>query len=366
MKNKTMKRTILIAVIISIIAVSAAGIYAAFENMAIQAQEKEIVKSLEQAGQKNVLDDDFFDDPMFELILAIYDDVSEREKAIDIYASSKMLNKMTSSEVKYLFNLVTKNGDLVRTIEIFDFWKTTAESIEIIEQIYEKTPETAPKFWVENAYNIATNNKNGVLNKEQVMEYLEKGLTESDILYANSLSRLNVHKIEEILDKKLNNKDWIDITNEINQKNSNGKKKIINKKFFSKMKNTPKQIETADFLSDIAKTEISVFLTEELSDEELDAIKKQYMDDIFNELDEKLIARGYIAKKDYYSQDFEDNMINKIKAEGLTDGEIELFKNRGLDLVTIYNVKRTSKNTGFDIETIISQRNEGKDWSEIK
>ncbi len=70
----------------------------------------------------------------------------------------------------------------------------------------------------------------GVLNREQIHAYYDKGLTRDDIITANRLCRLGKNTITEILDKKVSGTAWAEIIEENYSKSTKKQKTNPNKR----------------------------------------------------------------------------------------------------------------------------------------
>lgn len=149
--------------------------------------------------------------------LASYMGYDTEEKFLSFHKVALFMGKYCDSKDSFSFieNMILSGCDIQTTMDIYQFYLTTNEPIEIVKQIYdmvyvgEKITNRDAVF--ENAFNELTNNKCGVLTKEDVDNYLEKGLSVSDISQANLLSRKGVMTIQEILDANLSGTSWEDL-----------------------------------------------------------------------------------------------------------------------------------------------------------
>ena len=114
-----------------------------------------------------------------------------------------------------------KGYDVNALYEIYKFWRDTAEDIEIIEEVYKFKPESPNvMYWVDEAFiELAnqgkTKNQYSNLSVEEVEAYKNSGMTFSDILVADKLSRYGTEKIETILDEKQSGVSWFEITDNV-------------------------------------------------------------------------------------------------------------------------------------------------------
>ena len=113
----------------------------------------------------------------------------------------------TEDSFSFIEQMILSGCDPQTTMDIYQFYLTTNEPISIVKQIYDMVyngePITNRDVVFENAFNKITNNKCGVLTEDDVVAYLEKGLSVDDIMQANLLSRKAVMTIQEILDASL-------------------------------------------------------------------------------------------------------------------------------------------------------------------
>ena len=125
--------------------------------------------------------------------------------------------ELPQSDEAYLTDLMEKGYRSDWLEEIYRFWLTCGEDISIIEEIYRTSEEQNlnGRYWVEESYNVATNQAHGVLDVAQVGEYLGKSITRDQISKANVLSRQGVYTITEILDQLLQGKTWSELVNAV-------------------------------------------------------------------------------------------------------------------------------------------------------
>ena len=105
----------------------------------------------------------------------------------------------------YIIELTLNGYDPLGVIEAYLFWTDTNEDIGIIGHMCEvrEEREMDGKYWAEDAFNIITDFKYGVLDEQDIRDYYEIGMTEEDIQKANVLSRRGVFTIYEILEKRV-------------------------------------------------------------------------------------------------------------------------------------------------------------------
>lgn len=133
------------------------------------------------------------------------------------YEYLKVAYNLSDQEMDYLYGLVIDGKNPKDIVSICYFWIDTNEDITIVEDIYDLKWRYKTETWVENAFNYVTENKCGVLETEDVNEYMKKGLSEADIVSANVLCRKGVLTIQEILDMRLKGISFAEISAVINK-----------------------------------------------------------------------------------------------------------------------------------------------------
>jgi len=128
----------------------------------------------------------------------------------DRFAGLIATYSMPIDQQEYLAGLIEQGYDANWLAEIYEFWTDCCEDITIIKDIYDISVEKeyCDKYWIEEAYNDATDDVHGVLDNDAVSKYLyEYHLTPSDIIKANILSRKGDFTIQELLQKILDGED---------------------------------------------------------------------------------------------------------------------------------------------------------------
>ena len=124
--------------------------------------------------------------------------------------------EITGEEIAYIKSLVSGGKDLNPLMDMYYFLLDCDEPLDFLETFYEGAERIHFEggHWVENAYNVATENKTGVLDGQQVAEYLAD-VSLKDITAANILCRKGVYDIEEILDLLIGGTSWESIFNTV-------------------------------------------------------------------------------------------------------------------------------------------------------
>jgi hypothetical protein len=355
-----MKKIMLIIVIILLLTV---GIFASNEQIQSVDLKTEMVK-FEKKSEK--INDDFFNDPMFLLLKTKYSNKEIREKAIDQYSSVKFFGNIPEEEAKYIYNSVNDGADYFEISEIYNFWKTTVEPIEMIATIYSQKPEEPKKFWVEDVYNELTNYKNGVLDRKKLDSYLENGITDKEIAYANSLSRKNVYTIEEILNRRKEKKQWLDIVDDVNKKTNKKYQKNIKRNMFKTSNKPIEVVITAMSLSEQTGTPVSDYLEQNVNQEDLIYYKQQADSKMLNFIEQKLIEKGYIEPKEKeVDEKYKESFIELIKSKGLNEEKISELSKKGYEYIDIYNAQLVALNKQMDIDLVLGKKTSDIEWSAI-
>ena len=153
---------------------------------------------------------------MVEKLKTNISDTSSIAEILSSYLYLRDIYGLNNEQLEYIAGLIINGADTNNILDIAYFWVDTCEDITIIEQIYNKKGDyEGGRFWIENAYNNVTNNVHGVLESEEINNYLSLGVTVSDIQNANILSRKGVYSIKQILDKIAGGDTIISIMNEV-------------------------------------------------------------------------------------------------------------------------------------------------------
>lgn len=149
-----------------------------------------------------------------------YADTDDNGKKYDNtydYAYFIIKYNINGNDLKYINSLLENGAPLPCVTSVYKFWLTTGEDISIMADIIDCSDDFWGNNWIENAFNYLTNNKYGVIeNKEELDEYIRKGLTTEDIYNANILSRKGKKTIQEILKMRIDSKSWSYINKKIN------------------------------------------------------------------------------------------------------------------------------------------------------
>lgn len=145
-----------------------------------------------------------------------YEVTGELEKAYRVFQSYSI----TDSNATYITNLVKEGYDVSWLLDLYSFWTTCDEDIELIKTMYDKSESEnlTGRFWEEDAFNYATNFEHGELSLVDIQSYMKKGLEITEIDKANVLSRREGYSITGILDRLVEGDSIESIESEINAK----------------------------------------------------------------------------------------------------------------------------------------------------
>lgn len=239
-------------------------------------------------------------------------------------------NEFTKEQLEYLNKLIDSGYSEGIIQEVYEFWKTTDEDFSMIGKLCEKSNELYGINWVENAFNNITSNSHGVLSREDIQEYYEKGLTYDDIYAANILSRRKGKTIQEILNDILSGTANSEIINDsrvvTEARIEKSKINNVNLNLALRMSEN-KYLENENIPSD--EHEIDHYLVE---------IEDARYEQKINEAKQKLMEMGVVPEK------------IDIAAKSKKDNEL----------------KRKAQENGFDIYMISSLKRRGYTYSQIE
>lgn len=183
--------------------------------ISLNSDENKSVVSTDITGQNVVL----YPSNFYSMVEILKSNISDTSSIADILSSYLYLRDiygLNNEQLEYIAGLIINGADPNSILDTAYFWVDTCEDITIIEQIYNKKGDyEGGRFWIENAYNNVTNNVHGVLESEEINNYLSLGVTVSDIQNANTLSRKGVYSIKQILDRIAGGDTMINIMNEV-------------------------------------------------------------------------------------------------------------------------------------------------------
>ncbi len=299
-----------------------------------------------------------------------YESMAKYAKFIQIY-------QPTEAEQKYINQLVTEGYKLNKLIEIYKLWIDTDEDIELIKKIYDTYEPTDEEdnHWVEAVYNQITENKYGVLDREQIHAYYDKGLNRDDIITANRLCRMGKNTITEILDKRVTGTSWAELIEENYTKSTKNKmQKQSMRQSKSPQKEQYKQIQNgteildAYFLAKRTEKDINEYLDKLSSGETIDQEMNQYYSERTEGLLEKLKEQGLwdepqeIKEKNKKAKEY---LKKKAIENGMTQEKINKLIDQGHTELEILNASTVTKKQKVDVQKVLEQKRAGQTWEDL-
>ncbi len=358
------KRTKIIFLCAIVFVTTVLGVFAAINNSEYFTDEYDAEKEIDMTQIDDI-------DKLKLVAEKIKNDVPDADDAYMqtlnyVYAIEKY--SADSDEQNYLHDLVLNGADADMIRKIYVFLQDTDYPIEMVETIYNIGKDICEDddYWIETAFNQATDNIHGVLDKEQVTEYLEKGITADEINTANVLSRKGVYTINEILDKRLEGARWDNIFDNVyNNITSSGKLLQVSgfKKVFRKIgeQNLMDMIDAVQ-LAEISGQNPAVFFlddTETVEDYKVDIVSEviDKSEDILESIDVTRPIRT-VEKAD-------DNILEEIRENGIPDEQIVQYFNDGLSEFDIRNAIYIANDQNTEIDTIIQKQIDGMTLNDI-
>ncbi len=241
----------------------------------------------------------------------------------------------TKESFSFIENMILSGCDVQTTMDIYQFYLTTNEPISIVKQIYDIVfdgePITNRDVVFENAFNQLTNNKCGVLTEEDVISYLEKGLSVDDITEANILSRKGVMTIQEILDAVLSGTSWEQIVETVS-----GEKITL-----ADNTTDSSSLTYAMSIATLTDEPINTVLNENVTDE--------YFTEKIKAVNKTLKSKGYW--KGRKSKNF-DLIVKDAEKKGISETKLTELFDAGYSEVEIINILNDPACTAKTIDII--------------
>lgn len=302
-----------------------------------------------------------------EAIYASYPD-DEEEAYMEAYSYAYALTKYSKSdaESEYLHDLIISGMDSKRVTAIYSFLQDTCYGIDFINTMYENSLsfEVDSLYWIDNAFDKATQEKHGILNVDDVKEYYESGLESGDIHMANQLCRKGIYTINEILDMRVAGMGWEDIFDKIYAGGKANHQETINVKNLKKIKDVNSQdIYRAIQLAILTDKKAEVFLVNENA-EELLKMSEQY---IQKEIDSKAgnLLESIGVKSPWITTEPNEQLVQLAAENGLSAENFRQLMKEGYSDLDIYNASVVIKSTDQDISDLLHSMNNGIALNEI-
>lgn len=254
-----------------------------------------------------------------------------------------VVNYNMSEEANNILLEEAENGkDLDKLLKIYQFLFMANADFSLIDDMYSYGERSNFKnaYWLEDAYNEATNKAGGVLNEEEITEYINKGLDYEDITVANTLCFRGVKTIKEILDERVKKKDWIDIIASIYPEAN------INKSNFKDVE----PYEIIDYIKDSLAHNENI---NEMYDKRAKKISEKF--EKKQEKRMKLLSDEIIEKNMFFVFDDSMKKYAKSKLKDLSDEEIEALINDGFLIREIERGIKLSRQKGVSVKEAIDK-----------
>lgn len=191
---------------------------------------------------------------------------------------------MTDEEAAYIANLVNNGYDLSWLLDIYAFWTTCDDDISIIKSMYDSAVnnDINGRYWEEDAYNIVTNRKHGELSVDEIMAYLDKGLSIDDVRQANVLSRNKDYTISEILDEVVGGKSMDEMKKDVFGSNEDkpAESLALEQRHGATAVDTNKEVyvksASAAASAETNKNKVRAYLNEKLGEERTNELLSKY------------------------------------------------------------------------------------------
>ena len=262
-----------------------------------------------------------------EMFVPSYDRIADyigydtEEKFDKMHKTAVFMEKYCNNKesFSYIENLILSGCDVQTVMDIYQFYLTTNEDIAIVKQIYDMVyngePITNRDVVFENAFNEITDNKCGVLTEDDVIMYMEKGLTIEDISRANLLCRKGVMTIQEILNELLKGTSWEEIIETISGES-------ISNVYANADEET---LVNAIYVANVQNDSIDNVLGNDNND---------YFKEKTKNANEKLKSKGYWKGKK--SENFE-KITKEANKKGISKEKIEELMDKGYSELDIVN-----------------------------
>lgn len=124
-----------------------------------------------------------------------------------------LLYPINDEELMTIKELVKDGADLSKIIDIYTFLQNSNASLKYIKDMYYygKNIDFYGRYWIEDAFNYCSGQKEYELSMEEVQKYINEGMSIEDIRVANIISRSEVKNIRELLEEKQSGKIWGEI-----------------------------------------------------------------------------------------------------------------------------------------------------------
>lgn len=317
-------------------------------------EEKE-AKEVTEAKTKDIriaLKENIVDNNLISIMRSQGLEEDEIAKAMDAYTRIIMLFSPARSDVIYITDMVKEGYDLLKIVSIYDFLTDTNYDIVMVRKIYDigKLVNFSGKYWIEDAFNAATNKKHGELTVAEINQYTDKGISYDDIKVASIISRKGVMTVKEIMEKKAAGVEWIDIFTTIYGSENIDKEKFKDEKNGANILNCVKAAK----------------ITQKSVNEIYDRTKGNVIEEV---------AAHMSLKRDKVKSFMEENKLDirnnkqamdrikqKISEKGLKDQEISQYISDGYTSKEILKATDISKKVNMPVSKVLSKYRSDNIW----
>lgn len=128
-----------------------------------------------------------------------------------------LLYPINKEDLIIIKQLVKDGADLTKVEDIYMFLQNSNASLEYLKDMYYygEDVDFYGRYWIEDAFNYCSGQREYELSMEEVQKYIDDGMTIDDITTANILSRSEVKNIQELLLEKKSGRVWGEIIDEV-------------------------------------------------------------------------------------------------------------------------------------------------------
>lgn len=209
----------LIALLFTYAVVSLADdmIQAKTEKQTIALQEEKVKLHQKRKEQTPMVDEEvkdrlnknIIDNSMLEILQNQKLDEDEIQLAMEAYARLIVTFSPIDEDIDFIKGLIQKGYDLRKICNLYTFLADGDIDLQLLQLIYDegKSIDFEGESWIEDAFDTVTGRNDDV----SIQSYLNKNLTLQEINIANAISRRGKLTKKEILDKRVEGIEWIDI-----------------------------------------------------------------------------------------------------------------------------------------------------------
>lgn len=144
-------------------------------------------------------------------------DEDELQYTMEQFVEMALLYPINEENLITIKELVKNGADLSKIEDIYIFLQNSNASLKYIEDMYYYGERISfyGRYWLEDAFNYCSGQKEYELSMEEVQKYIDEGISADDIRVANIASRRGVKNIQELLTEKQSGKVWGEILDEV-------------------------------------------------------------------------------------------------------------------------------------------------------